>query len=519
MRVAVEQGWRRARRTILAADAVSFLAAVDAVPARGRQRAGLRVHPRPDDDHRRGRGVPVHQAAADACWPGRSSSPRATSWSGVDPDRLGIQRRPAAAGAPAPRPRRPDVPPRHARAPASTPARSRTTSSDAASAGTRSRRSCSSSRSLALAIRGLNLGIEFKGGNVVTVPTSTGTRRSRPATRPQSVGFAQVEVTVLTSESGRSAAGRDRGRSRTSDAETLADALAKEFNVAERQGDGPGDLRRPGAARSPRRRSTGLAVFLILIVLFLSFYFEWRMAIAAVLALLHDLLITVGIYALVGFTVTPATVIGVLTILGYSLYDTVVVFDKVRENTRGPGRLEPDDVQPGGEPRRQPDPGPVDQHLGHRAAAGRRDPLRRHRRSAPARSRTSRWRCSSASPPARTPRSSSPPRWPRRSRSASRRCRRSRSGSPRARRPDVRSAVRPARPRPRAPPPVPPSGDGPDDEDGLDDEALDEVGPAPDVAPRAAGAAQKNGAPRPPAGRPQQRRGTTKRRPSGKKRR
>jgi preprotein translocase subunit SecF len=70
-------------------------------------------------------------------------------------------------------------------------------------------------------------------------------------------------------------------------------------------------------------------------MVFLSIYFEWRMAIAALLALLHDLVITVGIYALTGLEVTPATVIGFLTILGYSLYDTVVVFDKVKENTRG----------------------------------------------------------------------------------------------------------------------------------------------------------------------------------------
>ena len=63
--------------------------------------------------------------------------------------------------------------------------------------------------------------------------------------------------------------------------------------------------------------------------------FESKMAIAAIIAVIHDVFITVGIYALVGFEVTPATVIGFLTILGYSLYDTVVVFDKVRENTRG----------------------------------------------------------------------------------------------------------------------------------------------------------------------------------------
>ena len=79
----------------------------------------------------------------------------------------------------------------------------------------------------------------------------------------------------------------------------------------------------------------GLVIFLILVAIFLSVYFEWKMAIAALVALVHDLVITVGIYALTGLTVTPATVIGVLTILGYSLYDTVVVFDKVKENARG----------------------------------------------------------------------------------------------------------------------------------------------------------------------------------------
>jgi preprotein translocase subunit SecF len=66
-----------------------------------------------------------------------------------------------------------------------------------------------------------------------------------------------------------------------------------------------------------------------------AYFREWKMAIAGIVALFHDLIITIGIYALVGFTVTPGTVIGLLTILGYSLYDTVVVFDKVRENTKG----------------------------------------------------------------------------------------------------------------------------------------------------------------------------------------
>jgi protein-export membrane protein SecD/preprotein translocase SecF subunit len=78
-----------------------------------------------------------------------------------------------------------------------------------------------------------------------------------------------------------------------------------------------------------------LVIFLVVIVVYLSVAFEWKMAVAALVALLHDIMIAVGVYALVGFQVSPTTVIGLLTILGYSLYDTVVVFDKVRENTAG----------------------------------------------------------------------------------------------------------------------------------------------------------------------------------------
>ncbi len=79
----------------------------------------------------------------------------------------------------------------------------------------------------------------------------------------------------------------------------------------------------------------GLIFFLIAIVLYLTIAFEWKMAASAIIKLLHDIVIAVGIYAIVGFEVSPASVIGLLTILGYSLYDTVVVFDKVRENTAG----------------------------------------------------------------------------------------------------------------------------------------------------------------------------------------
>jgi preprotein translocase subunit SecF len=86
----------------------------------------------------------------------------------------------------------------------------------------------------------------------------------------------------------------------------------------------------------------GLIVFVALVMLYLAIFYEWKMALAGIIALVHDLVITAGIYALVGFEVSPATVIGFLTILGYSLYDTVVVFDKVRENTKGLGTSKTD---------------------------------------------------------------------------------------------------------------------------------------------------------------------------------
>ena len=75
-----------------------------------------------------------------------------------------------------------------------------------------------------------------------------------------------------------------------------------------------------------------LVIFFVVIALYLSFRFEWRMAVAAIVAVIHDIIITVGVYAITGFEVTPATVIAFLTILGFSLYDTVVVFDKIKEN-------------------------------------------------------------------------------------------------------------------------------------------------------------------------------------------
>ena len=126
----------------------------------------------------------------------------------------------------------------------------------------------------------------------------------------------------------------------------ITQALGQDCGVAASRHQDPGRRTRPGAQRSARRRLQGLIVFLILVSIFLAIYFEWRMAVAGLVALAHDLIITLGVYSILGFEVTPATAIGVLTILGYSLYDTVVVFDKVKENTAGHPGPEPHDVLP-----------------------------------------------------------------------------------------------------------------------------------------------------------------------------
>ena len=185
----------------------------------------------------------------------------------------------------------------------------------------------------ALIGRQLTLGIEFEGGAVFIVPTAQGTVSEAEDAVVETGVTGEVIVTEHTGSSGRSL--RIQTETLTNDeSKAVAQSLAETFDVSideiTAQIVGPS-----WGQEITQKALRGLVYFLVLVVIFLSVYFEWRMAVAALVALAHDLIITVGIYALVGFTVTPATIIGVLTILGYSLYDTVVVFDKVKENTRG----------------------------------------------------------------------------------------------------------------------------------------------------------------------------------------
>lgn len=182
----------------------------------------------------------------------------------------------------------------------------------------------------ALGVKGLELGIEFKGGSEfvlnksgITVP------EARAAMDKADVPGEPIVQTV-----GDSKVRIQTGALTNAQSSKVLDVLSTTFALS--KSDIDTRLIGPSWGREiTRKAATALIAFLLIIILFLSITFEPKMAIAAIIALFHDVFITVGIYALVGFEVTPATVIGFLTILGYSLYDTVVVFDKVRENTRG----------------------------------------------------------------------------------------------------------------------------------------------------------------------------------------
>jgi preprotein translocase subunit SecF len=182
-----------------------------------------------------------------------------------------------------------------------------------------------------LLFNGLNFGVEFKGGSVFQFHSTSATVNGVRSTISDTVHVDQVVVQETGQDEWRA-----QTESLTSDqVNEVQTALAKQYDLANPDSVSPQIIGPSWGQEISSKALQGLGIFLVLVVLYLTVAFEWKMAAAAITALLHDILITVGIYALVGIEVTPATVIGLLTILGYSLYDTVVVFDKVRENTAG----------------------------------------------------------------------------------------------------------------------------------------------------------------------------------------
>jgi preprotein translocase subunit SecF len=181
---------------------------------------------------------------------------------------------------------------------------------------------------LGLGVRGLDRGVEFKGGTVfqtkaqgLSVSEVRGVVEGAGAKEPkvQKVGTDSVRVEIAATT--------------IADADPVKQALSKKLGI-------PADEITEQTVGSSwgsditHKAVKSLIIFLALLSIFLGIVFEWKLAVGALVALVHDVLITIGIYAVVGFTVSPATAIGLLTILGYSLYDTVVVYDKLKENTK-----------------------------------------------------------------------------------------------------------------------------------------------------------------------------------------
>jgi preprotein translocase subunit SecF len=185
----------------------------------------------------------------------------------------------------------------------------------------------------ALAGRGLNFSVDFKGGSVFQFADPHASIIQVRSTVTSSGGGSDAIVQQVGS--GAKASWRvQTGKLPYAVAQQVQDGLGRAFGLSNNKVSltfvGP-----TWGSQITDKALQALVAFLIVIVIYLSIAFEWKMAAAAFVALIHDLVIATGIYALTGFEISPATVIGLLTILGYSLYDTVVVFDKVRENTAG----------------------------------------------------------------------------------------------------------------------------------------------------------------------------------------
>jgi preprotein translocase subunit SecF len=188
-----------------------------------------------------------------------------------------------------------------------------------------------------LFIRQLNFGIEFEGGLQIKVPIGSDSELAdandldviaevRDSVESAGVEDAQIQVEGEGSERSILVQTEQTGEAAKRGQEAVEDLAASPATDIQEIGPRWGQEITEKAVRA-------LLIFLVVIFIYISIRFEWKMGLAGIIALLHDLLITAGVYSLVGFEVTPSTVVAILTILGYSLYDTVVVFDKVEEDT------------------------------------------------------------------------------------------------------------------------------------------------------------------------------------------
>jgi len=182
---------------------------------------------------------------------------------------------------------------------------------------------------------GLNLSLDFKGGVVWEVPSADMTEDvARAILDDNGIDGADARVTVqVNQDTGRRTVAVEVGDQPDDVRQTIQDAFATEVGVT------ADDISTSSTSSTWGKSITekalrALVIFMVLVAAFIAWRLEWRMAVAAIAAMLHDVVLSVGVYSVLGFKVTPATVVAFLTILGFSLYDTIVVFDKVQENQR-----------------------------------------------------------------------------------------------------------------------------------------------------------------------------------------
>ncbi len=200
-----------------------------------------------------------------------------------------------------------------------------------------------------LVTRGLNYGIEFVGGVSIKAPVERTELANAPSDEVvtlvgdalEPLGASDAQIQVFESAQGREVVVQTEEVD-DPDQQQRVITTVREITGASVADTDNQSIGSEWGGEITNKALRALGIFLLVILAFISWRFEWKMAVAAIIALVHDLLITAGVYSLVGFEVTPSTVIAILTILGYSLYDTVVVFDKVEEDTSalaGSGRM------------------------------------------------------------------------------------------------------------------------------------------------------------------------------------
>jgi preprotein translocase subunit SecF len=195
-----------------------------------------------------------------------------------------------------------------------------------------------------IVLRGFTFGIDFDGGTKVSMPAAgeTGTITTQQVEDVFSRALGKSPESVVVVGNGSSATVQIRSETLTNqETESLRNALFDAFQPKgsdgkpSKQAISDSAVSETWGGQITKKALIALIVFLVLVTIYITVRYERYMALAALATMVFDLATTAGVYSLVGFEVTPATVIGLLTILGFSLYDTVIVFDKVEENTHG----------------------------------------------------------------------------------------------------------------------------------------------------------------------------------------